>query len=163
MFAHDEVYDTCWGGKSPHGSHPPKTKVGRRNTTFEKLRKKRRVGNTYGHLGTRLNSDVTSVKSPLGIEGVKDGNGQANLACCSVKLKGYNGGKKKGAAPAPAEHTPAPVHLACLAVNTCCECGPTLTCKTARCECRKAARVCVTSGAWSGVSTARPRPDGKGC
>ena len=94
-----------------------------------------------GHLGTRLNSDVTSATSPLVIEGVKDGYGQANLACHSVNLEGGNKGKEKEMAPA--EHTTAPAHLACLAVDTCCECRPTSTCKTAQWECRKAACVCV--------------------
>ena len=143
MFAHDEVYDACWGTPPPPpSSHPPKTKEGRRNTIFEKLREKRRVGKTHGHLGTRLNSDVMSATSPLAIEGVKDGDGKANPACCSVKLEGENGGKEKWTAPV--EHTTAPVHSACLSVDACCECGPTLKCKTARCECCKAARICVT-------------------
>ena len=44
----------------------------------------------------------------------------------------------------PVEHTTARVHSACLAVDACYECGPTSTCKTARCECHEAARVCVT-------------------
>ena len=59
-----------------------------------------------------------------------------------MKLEGENGGKEKGTAPA--ENTTATVHLDCLAVDACCECGPTSTCKTARCKCRKAARVCMT-------------------
>ena len=121
---------------------PPRKRGGRRNTNLEILREKRRVGNTYGHLGTCLISYVTSATSPLAIEGVKDGYGQENLARRTVKIEGENGGKEKGTAPA--EHTTAPVHPACLAVNTCCEYGPTSTCKTARCKCRKAARVCVT-------------------
>ena len=91
----------------------------------------------YGHLGSRLNSDVTSAISPLAIEGVKDRDGQANLACRLVKLEGVNGGKEKGAALA--EHTTAPAQLACLAVNACCE-----SCKTTRCKCCKDACVCVT-------------------
>ena len=117
--------------------------------------KKRRVGNTYGHLGTRLISDVTSATSPLAIEGVKDGDGQANLAIRKVKIEGENGGKEKGTAPA--EHTTEPAHLACLAVGACCECGPTLTCKTARCECRKAARVCVTCRCLGQCSNCAPQ------
>ena len=103
---------------------------------------KRRVRNTYGHLSTRLNSDVTSETSPLAIEGVKDGVGQANLASRLVKIKGENGRKEKGTEPA--EHTMAPAHSDCLAANACCECGTTSSCKTARCECRNATHVCVT-------------------
>ena len=44
----------------------------------------------------------------------------------------------------PAAHTTAPEQSACPAVNACCKCGPTLTCKTARCECRKAAGACMS-------------------
>ena len=62
-----------------------------------------------------MNSDMTSATSPLVIEGDKDGYGEANKACRSVKLKNENGGKEKGMAPA--EHTMAPVHLACLAID----------------------------------------------
>ena len=106
------------------------------------MRKKWRVGNTYGYLGTHLNSDMTSATSPLVIEGVKDRDGQANLVCCLVKLEVENGGKEKGTAPE--SQTTAPEHSACLAVDICCEYRPTSMCKTARCECRKAARVCVS-------------------
>ena len=130
------------GNPPPQFSPPPKTKGGRRDTTCKKLREKRRVGNTHDHLGTRLNSDVTSSTSPLAIEGIKDGDGKVNLACRFVKTEGENGGKEKGTAPV--EHTTAPAHSACLAVDACCECGPTSTCKTARCEFRKAAHVCVS-------------------
>ena len=93
--------------------------------------KKRRVGNTYDHLGTRLSSDVTSATTPLAIEGVKDVDGKVNLAFRLVKIEGENRGKEKGTAPA--DHTTAPAHSACLAVDACCEYRPTLTCKTARC------------------------------
>ena len=79
--------------------------------------KKRRIGNTHDHHGTRLNSDVTSATSPLVIEGVKDGDGKVNLVCRSFKLEGGNGGKEKGTAPA--EHTMAPFHSTCLAVDAC--------------------------------------------
>ena len=112
-----------------------------RNTTLKKLLEKRRVGNMHDHLGTRLNSDMISAKSPLAIYGVKDGDGRVNLVCRSMKLEGEDGGKEKGTSPA--EHTMAPVHSACLAVDACCKCGPTSTCNTAQCECRKAACVCV--------------------
>ena len=146
---HDEVSNArklvskCRGNPPPPlSSHPPKTKGGRRNTTYKTLREKRRVGNTHEHLGTCLNSDVTSATTPIAIEGVKYGDGKVNLACRSVNIEGENGGKEKGTAPA--DHTTAPAHSACLAVNACCKCGPTLTCKTARCECRKDARVCVS-------------------
>ena len=56
------------------------------------MREKRHVGNTYGHLGTRLISDVTSATSPLAKEGVKDGDGQAKLASYNIKIKGENVG-----------------------------------------------------------------------
>ena len=130
------------GGPPPPSSHPLKTKGWRRNTTFEKLREKRRAGNTHDHLGTGLNSDVKSATSPLVIEGVKDIDGKVNLVFCLVKLEGGNGGKETGTALA--EHTTAPAHSACIAVDACCECRPTSTCNTARCECRKVARVCVS-------------------
>ena len=42
-----------------------------------------------------------------------------------------------------ADHTTAPVQSACPDVNAFYKCGPTLMCKTAQCECRKAAHVCV--------------------
>ena len=44
--------------------------------------------------------------------------------------------KKEGTAPEA--HTTAPARSACMAIGACCECGSTSTCKTARCECRKA-------------------------
>ena len=84
QFAHDEVFDACWGNPPPPSSHPPKTKGGGRNKNLEKLC----VRNMHNHLGTRLSSDVTSETSPLAIEGVKDGDGKVNLACRSVKLEG---------------------------------------------------------------------------
>ena len=87
-------------------------------------------------------SRYTSATNPLDIEGVKDGDGKVNLACRLVNIKGENGGKEEGTAPE--DHTTAPAHSACLAVNACCEYRPTLTCKTMRCKCRKAARVCVS-------------------
>ena len=59
-----------------------------------------------------------------------------------VKIEGGNRGKEKGTAPE--EHTTAPAHSACLAVDACCECRPTSTCKTVQCECCKATGVCVT-------------------
>ena len=102
------------------------------------LREKWQVGNTQEHLGTCLNSDVMSATTPLAIMGVKDGD----LVCRSVKIKGENGGKEKGTTPA--DHTTAPGHLAFLDVDACFECGPTSTCKTARCECRKATFVCMS-------------------
>ena len=69
------------GEKNPLSYNLPKKKGGRRNTTFKKLREKRRVGNMHDHLGTRLNTDMTSATSPLAIEGVKNGDGKVNLAC----------------------------------------------------------------------------------
>ena len=135
-----------WGlwfllGEPPPVLIPPRQKRGGEIKPSKNCAKKRCVGNTHSHLGTRLNSDVTSATSPLAIEGVKDGYGKANLACRSVKLEGENGGKEKGAAPA--EHTTAPMHSDCLTVDACCECGPMLTCKTTLCECRKDICVCV--------------------
>ena len=85
---------------------------------------------------------MTSATTPLAIEGVKDGDGKAHLACRSINIERENGGKEKGTAPEA--QTTAPEHSNCYAVNACCECGPTSTCKTARCECRKAACVCVS-------------------
>ena len=113
MFAHDEVYDSCQGGNPP--PHPvlipPKQRRGEEIQPWKHCPKKWRVGDTYGHLGTRLNSDVTSGTCPLVIERVKDRDGQSNQAYHLVKLEGGNGGEYKGTAPA--EHTTAPVHLAC--------------------------------------------------
>ena len=100
-------------------SSPPKTKGGGEKYNLRKFcAKKRRVRNTHDHLGTCLNSDVTSATSPLAIEGVKDGDGKMNLACRLVKLEGGNGGKEKGTAPAEhTKHTTASAHLAYLAVD----------------------------------------------
>ena len=95
----------------------------------------------YGYLGTRLNSEVTSATYPLAIEGIKDGDGQSNLASRLVKLEGDNGGKEKGMAPE--EHTTAPAHLACLYVDAWCDAGQ-----------RQRARMCDTSVA---VPLAFPR------
>ena len=135
--------DSKCGEKNPHpSSQPPKTMGKVETYPNDNCAKKRRVGNLHEYLGTRLNSDVTSATTPLAIEGVKDGDGKANLACHSTKTKGENEGKEKETAPAT--HTTASAHSACLAVDACCKCGPTLTCKTTRCECRKAARVCVS-------------------
>ena len=120
---------------------PPRQRGGGETQLKKNCEKKPCVGNTHEHLGTRLNSDMTSATSALAIEGVKDGDGQVNLTCRPVKLKGGNGGKEKGTALA--EHTTAPAHSACLAVDACCECGPTSTYKTAQCECFKATCVCV--------------------
>ena len=142
MFAHDEVFDACRGTPPPQFSPPQDKGGGGEIQPSKNCAKKRRVGNTHDHLGKRLNSDVTSETSPLAIEGDKEGDGKVNLACRLVKLEGENGGREKGTALA--EHTTAPVHSACLAVDACCKCGTTLTCKTARCECRKAAHVCVS-------------------
>ena len=130
------------GGGPPPILIPPRQRGGGEIKISNHCAKKRRVGNTYGHLGTRLISDLTSTTSPIAIEVVKDGDCQANLARRTVKIEGGNGGKEKGTAPA--EHTTAPVYSACLAVDSCCECGPTLMCKTSQCECRKSAPVCVT-------------------
>ena len=77
--------------------------------------KKQRVGNTYGYLGTRLISDVTSATSPIAIEGFKDGDRQANLVRRTVKIKGKNEGKEKGTAPV--EHTTERAHSACPVVD----------------------------------------------
>ena len=59
-----------------------------------------------------------------------------------VQYRRGTGGKEKGTAPA--DHTTAPAHSSCLDADTCCKYGPTLTCKTARCEFRKATRVWVS-------------------
>ena len=58
----------------------------------------------------------------------------------SIKIEGEKGVKEEGMVPA--SHNKAPARSACPAVDTCCECGPTSTCKIARCECPKAAHVC---------------------
>ena len=104
---------------------------------------------------------MTSATSSLAIQRVKDQYGQGNLASRTVKIKRGNGGKEKGTASA--EHTTAPAHSACLAINACCECVPMLTCKNARCECRKAARACVTCRCLGQCSNRAPqtRWDGK--
>ena len=75
---------------------PPKQR-GEGETQPKTIRaKKRRVRNMHEHLGTRLNVDVTSLTTPLAIEGVKDGGEKVNLACCSFNIQGVNGGKEKG-------------------------------------------------------------------
>ena len=120
------------GKPLPQFSPPPRQGGGGGETQpNKKCAKKWRVRNSHKHLGTRLKSDVTSATTPLEIEGVKDGDGKANLACRSIKIEGENGGKEKGTAPAA--HTIAPAHLACLAIDACCKCGPMSTCKTAWC------------------------------
>ena len=131
------------GNPPPPVLTPPRQRGGGRETQpKENYAKKRRVGNSHEHLGTRLNSDVTSATTPLAIKGVKDGDVKVNLACRLIKIKGENGGKDKETAPA--DHTTAPAHSACHAVDACCQCRPTSTCKTARCECPKAACACVS-------------------
>ena len=80
------------GGTPPPFIIPPKQRGGGEIQPSKNCAKKRRVGNTHDHLGTRMNSDVTSATSPLEIEGVKDRYGKVNLACRSVNLKG---GKQK--------------------------------------------------------------------
>ena len=121
---------------------PPRQRGGGETQSMKNRAKKRRVVNMRENLDTGLNSDVTSATTPLAIEGVKDGYGKVNLAFYLVKIKGKNGGKEKGTAPA--DHTMAPAHSVCLAVDACCKCGPMLRCKTARCKCQKAACVCVS-------------------
>ena len=82
------------GVKSPPQLSSPQDKGGEEKHNLQNItRKKRRVSNTHKHLGTRLNSDVTSATTPIAIEGVKDRDEKVNLACCSVKIKGGNGGK----------------------------------------------------------------------
>ena len=80
---------------------------------------------------------MTSATSSLEIKGVKDRDVQTGPTSRSIKIEGENKGKEKGTAPEA--HTEAPEQLACPAVSACCKCGTTLTCKAARCECRKAA------------------------
>ena len=96
------------GGNPPPVLNPPRQWGGGEIQISKNCTKKRRVVNTYGHLGTRLISDVMSATSSLAIEGVKDDYGLAKLARRTVKIKGGNIGKEKGMAPA--EHTTAPVH-----------------------------------------------------
>ena len=129
------------GGNPPPVLILPRQRGGGEIQISKNCAKKQCVGITYCHLVTRLISDVTSATTPLAIERVKDGDVPENLAFRTVKIEGRNEGKEKGTAPA--EHSTVPVYLACLDVNACFECRSTSTCKTARCECRKAARVCV--------------------
>ena len=61
------------GKKSPPIPHPLKTRGGGGETQPNKnCAKKRRIGNSHGHLRTRLKTDKTSETSPLAIE-VRDG------------------------------------------------------------------------------------------
>ena len=135
-------YSKCWG--NPPQFSPPQDKGGGRGVkqTNRKLRKKRHVGNSHGHLRTSLETDVISATYSLAIEGVKYGYVQDKPTGRLIKIEGENGGKEEGTAPAA--HTTAPEQLACLAVNPCCECRPTSNCKTARCECRKANCDCMS-------------------
>ena len=80
MFDHYEVYDACQGKPPPPVLIPPRQREGGEIQPSKHCAKKRCA-------------DVTSVISPLEIEGVKDGDGQANLASCFLKLKWENGGK----------------------------------------------------------------------
>ena len=74
------IYLKCWG-KNPSQFSSPQDKGGRgENKPIENCVKKRRVGNSHGHLRTRLETDVTSATSSLAIEGVKDIDGQDKLA-----------------------------------------------------------------------------------
>ena len=71
---------------------------------------------------------MTSVKSSLEIEGVKDEDGQDEPTGRFIKIEGENLGKEKGMAPAA--HITAPEQSACPAVDACCEFRPTSTFKT---------------------------------
>ena len=96
MFAHDEVYDACRGKPPPPVLTPPRQRGEGEIQISKNCAKKRRVGNTYGHLGTRLISDVASATYPLAIEGVKDGDGQANMERRTVKIEGKTEGRRRG-------------------------------------------------------------------
>ena len=85
---------------------------------------------------------MTSVKTPLEIEGVKDEDGPNKPTGQPINIEGQKVVKEEGTALAA--HTTAPEFLECPTVNTCCKCGPTLTCNTARCECRKSESTCVS-------------------
>ena len=138
-------YSKIWGGSpSYHPPPPPPHDKGGGGwmQTYQKVRKKRRVGNLHGHLRTRLGSAVTSATSPLEIEGFRDKDGQTGPTGQSINFEGEKGVKEEGTAPAA--HTTAPARSDCPAVNTWCECGPTLACKTARCDFHKAACTCVS-------------------
>ena len=76
------------GGNIPPVLIPPRQRGGGETQLKKNCEKKPCVGNTHEHLGTRLNSDMTSATTPLAIEGVKDRYGKVNLACRSVKLEG---------------------------------------------------------------------------
>ena len=85
---HDEVFDTrkldpkCRGNPPPPPFFiPPRQRGGKETKPTKNC-----FGNTHEHLGTRLNSYVTSATTSLAIEGVKDGDGKVNLACCSVNI-----------------------------------------------------------------------------
>ena len=143
----------CQGG-IPQFSPPHDNGEGGEYKPIENCAKKRRVCNLFRHMSTWLRSAVTSVTTPLAIEVVKDKDSQNGPTHRSIKIEGQKGVKNKGTAPAA--HTTAPARSDCLAVKTCCKCGPTFTCKTVRCDFRKASRV---SGA---VCQCRaPKPTGR--
>ena len=60
---------------------------------------------------TPFYTDVTSVISPLSIEGSTDEDGETKPAPVTVKIEGAERGKKGGTAPAA--KTTAPAQLAC--------------------------------------------------
>ena len=86
--------------------------------------------------------DLTSVISPVEIEGHTDKDGKRKPAPVTVKIEGAERGKEEGTAPAA--NTMAPAQLACHAGGACCDCELQSLCKTARCACRQVGRYYVS-------------------
>ena len=115
--------------------------VGGDEKSIENCVGKRHVNNSYGQPSTRLSSAVTSVTTPLTIEGVKDEYVADEPTGQPIKVKGHKGVKEKGSRPA--DHTTAPVRSERPAVDACCNYRPTLTCNSAQCKYREAKCTCV--------------------
>ena len=95
-------------GGNPQSYHPPRKRGwGVEYKPIENCAKKRRIGNSHGHLLTRLGSEVMSATSSLEIELVKDGDSQTGPVGRSINIDRGKGVKEEGAGLAA--HTMAPV------------------------------------------------------
>ena len=93
-------------GEPPPSSQAPTTTGEDEDKTIKICAKKRRVGNSYGHLSPRMSSVMTSVTTPLSIEGVKEEDDKNGPTGRSIKIDGQKGVKEEGTAPEA--HTTAP-------------------------------------------------------
>ena len=137
------------GEESPHVPSPPPQRGRGEDTPFENCAQKRRVGATNANIYTPFCTDVTSVISPLAIEGHTDEDGKIKPAPVTVKIEGAE--REKEEVMAPAATTTA------LAQLTCCICGLQSSCKTARYACRRVGRNCYSYQVWGAIMVHRTR------